>query len=194
MAEVVSKRPERPRRHMKITLKSGLCQGPKEGGQEGKGRRAHRLAHPDGHLPSCWLAPGLSRVTFPKDFLRWREQSLNEERAPGTQQGINSPQEAPPARAKEAVPCKDVTVNPLRPKGDRGMGVRTHIPRPMSESGGFSPGSTANLWVTLGKLYSLSGSVSPYIRWENICIYDGKRVTNTLPMPDTKSPQGHIHF
>lgn len=165
MAKVVSKRPERPRRHTKLTLKSGLCQGPREGGQgqEGEGGRAHRLDHPDGHLPSCCLAPGLSRVTFPKDFLRWCEQSLNEERDPGTQQGINSPQEAPPARAKEAVPCKDVIVNPLRPKGDRGMGVRTHIPRPMSESGGFSPGSTANLWVTLGKLYSLSGSQFPHI-------------------------------
>lgn len=115
MAEVVSKRPERPRRHMKLTLKSGLCQGPREGGQgqEGEGGRAHRLAHPDGHLPSCWLAPGLSRVTFPKDFLRWREQSLNEERDPGTQQGINSPQEAHqpgprrlcPAKMSQSIPC-----------------------------------------------------------------------------------------
>lgn len=37
MAEVVSKKPKRPKCQMKITLKSGLCQGPREGDNRAKG-------------------------------------------------------------------------------------------------------------------------------------------------------------
>lgn len=97
------------------------------------------------------------------DFLGLCEQSLNGERDPGTH-GPTGGQTAlkKPHRPwlKEAVPCKDVTVNL---PGHRGVGVGTHSARPMSESGGSNPGSTTNLWVTPGKVHPLSGPQFPCI-------------------------------
>lgn len=117
---------------MKITLKPGLCQEPSEGDERAKGEELIGWTIQMGTCPPAgWHQVCL--VIFPADFLRWHEQFLNEERDPGTQQWTKSPQEVPSTRDKEAVPYTDVTVNHLGPKGDRGMGVGIHIPRPMSE-------------------------------------------------------------
>lgn len=64
MAEVFSKRLERPKHQMKIILKIVLCEGPRKGDKRAKGEEFTDWTIPDGHLPYCWLTPGRSRVTF----------------------------------------------------------------------------------------------------------------------------------
>lgn len=122
VAEVVSKRPEGPKRQMKITPKTGLCQGPREGGKRAKGEEPTGWTTPDGHLPSRRLVLSLSRVTFSADFLGWREQSLSGERDPGPQQwtAIKKPHQPGTRRLCPAQMSPSI---PQDPK-ETGMGVR----------------------------------------------------------------------
>lgn len=53
-------------------------------------------------------------------------------------------------------------VTPPGPKGDRRLGVGNHSPKPTG-GGGSNPGSTTDLWVTLGEVPSLSGPQFPCI-------------------------------
>ena len=160
---MVSKRPERPKCQMKITPRTSLYRGHRAGDERAKGEDPTHWTVPDGHLPPTgWhqVCLGGRSQQISWDCVNSLSMGKGTQGPTGGQTALKKPHRP---WLKEAVPCTDVIVNLPGPKGHRFVGVGTHSPRPMSESGGSNPGSTTNLWVTPGKVHPLSGPQFPCI-------------------------------